>query len=81
LGAIFLNISYYQAIERVTFSNLISISRSITFVIIGLFTLPELIGVDGIWLTLPFADTMTCCCTATFNFFFRKNDKPVSLGI
>ncbi len=59
LGANFINISYLQSMERSLVANLLSLVRSMVFVVIGLVSLPNLIGVDGIWLSLPFADFMT----------------------
>ncbi len=59
LGANFINISYLQSMERSLVANLLSLVRSMVFVVIGLVSLPKLIGVDGIWLSLPFADFMT----------------------
>lgn len=59
LGANFINISYLQSMEKSTFANFLSFGRSFIFIIIGIFTLPNIIGVDGVWLSLPFADFMT----------------------
>lgn len=59
LGANFINISYLQSMEKSLVANMLSFVRSMVFVVIGLISLPKLIGTDGIWLTLPFADFMT----------------------
>ncbi|MDX8335070.1 MULTISPECIES: MATE family efflux transporter [Cetobacterium] len=59
LGANFINISYLQSMEKSTFANFLSFGRSFVFITIGIFTLPSLIGIDGVWLSLPFADFMT----------------------
>ena len=48
------------------FSNVICMSRSFLFVFIGLVILPKLVGVNGIWLALPFADFMTAILTIPF---------------
>lgn len=59
LGANFINISYLQSMEKSFVANLLSFVRSMVFVGIALVSLPKLIGTDGIWLSLPFADFMT----------------------
>jgi Na+-driven multidrug efflux pump len=66
LGFNFVNIAYLQAVDRPMFSNVICMSRSFLFVFIGLVILPKLIGVNGIWLALPFADFMTAILTIPF---------------
>ena len=61
LGANFVNISYLQSMEKPGIANVLSILRSTLFVMLGLAFLPKAIGVNGIWLALPFADFMTFC--------------------
>lgn len=51
--------SYYQSREYTIVSNIISISRGIVFLIIGIFILPRIFDVDGIWLSVVFAELMT----------------------
>ncbi|WP_442878053.1 MATE family efflux transporter [Cetobacterium sp.] len=74
LGANFINISFLQSMEEATFANLLSIGRSLVFITIGIFTLPTLIGIDGVWLSLPFADFMTFL---TGIFFGIKNKNKI----
>lgn len=59
LGINILASSYYTAIGEAFKSVVISSSRGLTFIIIGIFTLPRIMGVDGVWLVAPFADFMT----------------------
>lgn len=73
LGANFINISYLQSMEKATFANLLSFGRCFVFIIIGVFTLPSFIGVDGVWLSLPFADFMTFITGAIFGL--KNKDK------
>ncbi|WP_297404581.1 MATE family efflux transporter [uncultured Cetobacterium sp.] len=76
LGANFINISYLQSMERATIANFLSIGRSLVFILIGIFTLPSIIGVDGVWLSLPFADFMTFL---TGVFLNKKNKKIIDI--
>ncbi|MGL5348413.1 MAG: MATE family efflux transporter [Peptostreptococcaceae bacterium] len=51
--------AYYQSKEFIIASNIISLGRGIIFLIIGVFILPWIFGVNGIWLSVVFAETMT----------------------
>lgn len=66
LGFNFVNIAYLQAVDRPKISNIICMSRSFVFVFIGLLILPKYWGINGIWLSLPFADFMTAVLTIPF---------------
>lgn len=71
VGANFINISYLQSMNKALLANTISICRGTLFMGIGIIILPKLLGVNGIWLTLPFADVVTflftCIIFKTFN--------------
>ena len=58
-----MNISYLQAMDKAFLANIISVCRGVVFMGIGIVILPKLLGVDGIWLTLPFADVLTFILT------------------
>lgn len=75
LGANFINISYLQSMEKSTFANILSFGRSFVFIIIGIFTLPDFIGIDGVWLSLPFADFMTFITGAAVTL--KKKNKKI----
>lgn len=47
---------YFTAIGRAGTSIIISASRGIVFILIGVRVLPIFFGIDGIWLTMPFAE-------------------------
>jgi len=51
--------------------------RSLVFVLAALFTLPSLIGINGIWLSVPFAELATMAISTVFylmfvNSYFKK---------
>lgn len=73
VGANFMNISYLQAMDKAFLANFISICRGVIFMTIGILTLPKFFGVNGIWLTLPFADVMTFITTCFIFKFFEIN--------
>lgn len=53
-------------------SAIISFCRALLFVAIGILILPQFLQLDGIWLTIPFAELMTIMVSA---FFFKKYRK------
>ncbi|WP_300329212.1 MATE family efflux transporter [Fusobacterium sp.] len=59
LGANFVNIAYLQAKGSAKLSNILSILRSVVFVLLAVIILPPLWGETGIWLVLPASDLFT----------------------
>lgn len=55
-GAIFVIASYFQAIGRVLPAGLLLLGKHCLFLIPGLYYLPAVWGVDGIWLATPAGD-------------------------
>lgn len=51
--------AYFQSIEKTEFSNVVTLCRGLIFVVIGLFVLPKVLKVNGIWLTAPVAELLT----------------------
>lgn len=51
--------AYYTAKGDAFSSAIISASRGLVFIILGIFTLPFIFGVTGVWLVIPFADITT----------------------
>lgn len=62
---------FFTAVGNGIISAIVSFSRSLAFVLIGAFTLPLVLGLDGLWLTLPFAEIITLAITFTFYMFYR----------
>lgn len=50
---------YFTSIGDARASIVIAASRGIVFVILGIIILPNLIGISGVWLTIPFAEIVT----------------------
>lgn len=51
--------TYFQAREKGKASTYIMLSRALVLVVIGVYILPKFFGVDGIWFTILFAETIT----------------------
>ncbi|SQB92199.1 hypothetical protein [Clostridium tetanomorphum] len=54
-----INSGYFTAIGDAKSSIIIAASRGIVFIILGINILPMIIGMRGVWLTVPFAECMT----------------------
>lgn len=66
----------FTAIGKALNSIIIAASRGIIWVIIGILTLPLAFGIDGIWLTTPFAEVVTLItCAIILILFYRKFKK------
>lgn len=63
---------YFTALGDGFTSAVISSLRSLIFVILFILVLPALIGVNGIWLTMPFAEVATIIISLRF---FRKKGR------
>lgn len=50
---------YYTSMGDALASVIISASRGIVFISTGIFLLPQFLGINGVWLTPPFAELMT----------------------
>ncbi|MFD3155463.1 MATE family efflux transporter [Haloimpatiens sp. FM7330] len=50
---------YFTAIGDARGSIIIAASRGIVFIILGISILPMIIGMSGVWVTVPFAECMT----------------------
>lgn len=54
-----INSGYFTSIGKAKESIVIAASRGIVFIISGIIILPMLIGINGVWLTVPFAEFIT----------------------
>ncbi|WP_099189663.1 MATE family efflux transporter [Tepidibacter mesophilus] len=54
-----INSGYFTAIGDARASIIIAASRGIIFIVLGIYILPMIIGIKGVWLTVPFAEFMT----------------------
>ncbi|MGL4970016.1 MAG: MATE family efflux transporter, partial [Cetobacterium sp.] len=81
VGANFMNISYLQAMDKALLANIISVCRGVVFMGLGIMILPKFLGVNGIWLTLPFADVLTFILTLIIFKVFGINKTLKKSGI
>lgn len=54
-----LSASFFTAMANAKISIIISMSRGLIFTAMGIYILPELIGIEGIWYAVPMAELLT----------------------
>lgn len=64
--------SYIQSKEYAKASLTISLARGFGFIILVLLILPKIIGIDGVWLTLPIAELLTTILSVVYFEKYRK---------
>ena len=64
---------YFTAIGNGQVSAIISILRSLVFVVATITVLPKFIGLNGIWLAIPIAELLTIFFSVIF--YFRKGTR------
>lgn len=65
-----LNAGYFTFIGRGLESILVAACRGVVFISVGMLVLPMLLGIDGVWLTVPFAEA---CAMIMGVVLLRKN--------
>lgn len=64
---------FFTAIGGALSSVIIAASRGFIWILVGIMTLPQLLGIDGVWWTLPFAEGCTIIITlGTFAVWFAR---------
>lgn len=58
-GLNILSASYFTAIGNAKISIIISLLRGLIFIGIGIYILPQLFGIEGIWFAVPIAEILT----------------------
>lgn len=64
---------YFTSIGDARASIVIAASRGIVFIILGIIILPNLIGISGVWLTIPFAEIVTIIISMYLTKISSKN--------
>lgn len=60
-----LSASYFTAMANAKISIIISLLRGLVFVSIGIYVLPRIFGIEGIWYAVPLAEVLTLIVSAT----------------
>ncbi len=64
--------NFFQSIGKAKVSIFLSLSRQLLFLIPMLLVLPSLYGVDGVWYSMPVADTISSVVTAIIMALFMR---------
>lgn len=64
--------NFFQSIGKAKISILLSLSRQLLFLIPAIVILSKLMGVDGVWLSLPVSDLLASITTAAMGFVYFK---------
>lgn len=65
--------SFFTALDNAKWSLIISMSRGLVFIVIGITLLPMMLGTNGIWMTVPVAELLTAVVAAVLlRRLFRK---------
>ncbi|MEG0856194.1 MAG: MATE family efflux transporter [Terrisporobacter sp.] len=62
----------FTAYSNGKISALLSLLRTFVFFGLGIITLPRFLGVDGVWLVIPFAEVITLLVSGIYVFKYRK---------
>lgn len=54
-----INSGYFTFIGEAMKSVIIAASRGLLFIILGIMVLPQILGINGVWATIPFAEFLT----------------------
>ena len=58
-------------------SAIISIARTLVFIIVGLYLFIYLFDITGVWLSIPFAETITIVIVIYYYYHFKRNSKYI----
>lgn len=72
--------SFFQSIGKAKISMFLSLSRQMLFLLPLLIVLPHFFQVDGVWMSLPLADTTASLVAATMMTVYMKKFKKQSNG-
>lgn len=62
----------FTAFSNGKVSALLSLLRTFIFFALGMIFLPKLMGVNGVWLVIPFAEVITLIVSIAFIYKYRK---------
>ena len=62
----------FTAFSNGKVSALLSLLRTFTFFALGMIFLPKFMGVNGVWLVIPFAEVITLIVSIAFIYKYRK---------
>ncbi len=77
VGSQMVTMSFFQSIRKAKTAIFLSTSRQMIFLVPALLTLPHILGVEGVWWSLPFSDVLSCLVAWTLLYREMKNLKKL----
>lgn len=68
--------SYFTALGYAKESVIIALSKGLVFIVLGITILPKIIGINGVWLTVPFSEATTFIISC---YLLNKNKLPCNI--
>ncbi|MDU6985990.1 MAG: hypothetical protein E6371_16425 [Terrisporobacter othiniensis] len=62
----------FTAFSNGKVSALLSLLRTFVFFALGIMILPKFMGVNGVWIVIPFVDVITLLVSIAFIYKYRK---------
>ena len=78
LGVQIIGGSFFQAIGKAIPALILNISRQVIFLIPAIIIMPLFLGLNGVWLSMPFSDLMSTILTVIFIIYELKVIKSFS---
>ena len=72
ISIVFLGVSYFQATAQGGKAFFLGVSRQFLFLIPAILLLPKVLGLNGVWLATPAADTLAVVMAVLFILIFRE---------
>lgn len=66
---------YFTSIGKALASIIVAASRGIVFIIVGVTIMPRLLGIDGVWATVPCAELLTLLIVV---FLYKNSNKSIA---
>jgi Na+-driven multidrug efflux pump len=77
LGVQIIGGSFFQAIGKPIPALILNISRQVIFLIPAIIVMPLFLGLNGVWLSMPFSDLMSTILTVIFIIYELKAIKKL----
>ncbi len=71
--------NFFQSIGKAQMSIFISLTRQLLFLLPGLFFFPRMIGLDGVWISMPVSDLLSFITAATALWWYINKQKKTTL--
>ena len=67
-------VGYYQSVEQARPATWFALLRGFIFLVPSFLILPDLLGIEGIWLALPLSEIVTTVVIIVFYHYRKEND-------